>query len=187
MHATVDRSSSSYLFQSDRLGFRNWTSDDVDVLSKINADARVMEFFPSTQSRQITRQFVERMQRQFNERGHCYFAVDLLSVERCIGFIGLSYQNYTAYFTPAVDIGWRLHHAYWNQGLATEGARRCLSYGFNVLHLDEIYSVASEQNGKSIRVMEKIGMTRDGHIHHPALKNYAHLSACHVYKITKPV
>ena len=68
---------------------------------------------------------------------------------------------FQAHFTPAVEVGWRLAHDVWGQGLAPEGARACLDYAFDKLHLDEIVSMTSTPNLRSIRVMEKIGMHRD--------------------------
>lgn len=105
----------NYLFTSSRLGFRNWKDSDLDRMAIINADKDVMEFFPSTQTREVTNDFIDRMQKQFAENGFCYFAVDLLETKELIGFIGLSKQEYDAGFeTPFVDIGWRLSKTTWN-------------------------------------------------------------------------
>ena len=73
------------------------------------------------------------MKLMFAEYGFCYFAVDELSNYEFIGFIGLSHQDYDVEFTPFIDIGWRLDKNYWGKGFATEGAKRCLAYGFNHL------------------------------------------------------
>ena len=72
--------------------------------------------------------------------------------------IGLSEQSYEAPFTPCVDIGWRLKPTFWHMGLATEGAKRCLKYGFQDIQLSKIFSVAPVINTPSIHVMKKIGM-----------------------------
>jgi RimJ/RimL family protein N-acetyltransferase len=58
-----------------------------------------------------------------------------------------------------VEIGWRLAAEYWGQGLATEGARALVRYGFETLFLQEIVSFTVPANRKSRRVMEKLGMT----------------------------
>ena len=83
----------SYLFTSARLGFRRWADADLEGLAAINADDRVMEFFPGTVTRDQSRDFIKRMQEQFLRRGFCYFAVDILDGEEFIGFIGLSEQT----------------------------------------------------------------------------------------------
>ena len=47
-----------YLFTSERLGFRSWFDSDLEELSKINLDAKVMEFFPSRQTEEESTQFI---------------------------------------------------------------------------------------------------------------------------------
>ena len=70
-----------------------------------------------------------------------------------------------------MEIGWRLDAAYWNRGLATEGARAVLRYGFEELGLHEIVSFTVPANLPSRRVMEKLGMRHDpaGDFDHPRL------------------
>jgi RimJ/RimL family protein N-acetyltransferase len=175
----------NYLFKSDRLGFRNWNAGDVEKLAAINADKEVMEFFPSTRTFQETMIFIERMQKQFHDKGYCYFAVETLNTGELIGFIGLSEQNYDADFTPCIDIGWRLGRSAWNKGYATEGARRCLEFGFKTLHLDTIYSIAPLVNIKSENVMKKIGMQEIKTFDHPQLLDNERLRKCKLYEIRK--
>lgn len=182
---------SQYLFRSERLGFRNWLPSDLDKMAAINADAEVMRFFPSTQSREQTEEFIQRMQRQFSEVGFCYFAVDDLdaqdSNDAFIGFIGLSKQMYEAPFTPCIDIGWRLRRDKWGQGLASEGAKTCLNYAFDILKIEKIYAVAPVINIPSERVMQKIGMSKVGTFLHPALASGSELHECLIYEITPKI
>lgn len=57
-----------------------------------------------------------------------------------------------------IDIGFRFFQQVWGNGYATEAAQACLDYGFNTLQLDEIIGRASQDNPRSIRVLEKLGM-----------------------------
>ena len=93
-----------YIFTSERLGFRNWKITDVDLLYQINSDKKVMQFFPSIQTKEKTENFIDRMQNQYQEKGFCYFAVEILKTKEFIGFIGLSLQTFETDFTPAIDI-----------------------------------------------------------------------------------
>ena len=172
----------TYLFQSARLGFRNWITSDLQPLAALNADPEVMAFFPGTQSKEQSLAFIQRMQQQFTARGFCYFAVDRLDHGEFIGFIGLSEQTYAAPFTPCVDVGWRLHQKAWNQGFATEGAQACLAYAFHTLALPKIVAVVPQVNLKSERVMQKIGMTKAGKFQHPSLKDDERLATCLWYE-----
>jgi RimJ/RimL family protein N-acetyltransferase len=174
-----------YLFKSRRLGFRNWLESDTEKLAAINADEEVMAFFPSTRTRQETENFISRMQHQYSKKGYCYFAIDNLEDDAFIGFIGLSEQNYEADFTPCIDIGWRLAKTAWNKGYATEGAKRCLEYGFEILKINKIYSIAPVINTKSEQVMKKIGMSKVKSFDHPQMLDDARLRTCVLYIMKK--
>ena len=173
---------SKYLFKSKRLGFRNWLDADLEPMAALNADSDVMEYFPSTQSKEKTRDFILRMQKLFSRKGHCYFAVEELEKNQFIGFIGLGEQTFEASFTPCVDIGWRLAKRFWGNGYATEGAKRCLEFAFEDLGLSEINSIASISNVKSTNVMKKIGMKKVLEFEHPILKDYPELIKCVLYQ-----
>ncbi|WP_394365417.1 GNAT family N-acetyltransferase [Niabella yanshanensis] len=73
-----------YLSTSDRPGFRNWESADINPVVQINADMQVMEFFPCMATKEQTAQFIERMKSQFEQNAFCYFAVDQLSTEHLL-------------------------------------------------------------------------------------------------------
>ena len=179
----VGKNENKYLFTSSRLGFRTWTSNDIEEMCLLNSDIDVMKFFPSLPSKKQTLDFISRMQDQFSEKGFCYFPVDDLKTNRFIGFIGLSTQNFKSNFTPCVDIGWRLKKEYWGKGLATEGAKECLEFAKNNLKLQSIYAMASKINLRSVMVMEKIGMSHIKDFDHPKLINTPELKKCVLYKI----
>lgn len=175
----------SYLFKSQRLGFRPWTTEDLPTMSAVNADADVMRFFPKTQGLEETRGFIERMHSEYSEKGYCYFATEILQTQRLIGFVGLFEQTFEAEFTPCVDIGWRLSKEEWGKGYATEGAKACLKYGFNELNLDNIVAVCPTINKPSENVMIKIGMKKQLVFNHPNLKDFPRIEECYMYSITK--
>jgi len=171
-----------YIFTSERLGFRNWNLSDIDKMHEINSDEKVMEFFPSVSTKQQTNEFVERMIKQFEDRGFCYFAVDKLEDNGFIGFIGLSEQTYKSNFTPCVDIGWRIKSSEWNKGFATEGAERCLDYALNDLKLENVHAIAPKINIKSEHIMTKIGLKKQYEFEHPLLTSNDRLKTCVLYK-----
>ena len=172
-----------YILTSERLGFRNWVENDVPEMVTISADEQVMEFFPYVATPEQTNVFIKRMQTMFAKKGYCYFAVDRLDTGEFIGFIGLCYQENELEFSPYIDIGWRLNPQQWGNGFATEGARRCLTYAVNELQLTDIKSTAPLVNVKSIRVMEKIAMTKKFEFIHPKLAGNTYLETCACYAI----
>ena len=56
------------------------------------------------------------------------------------------------------ELGYRLRRAYWGRGLATEGSRALVAYGFDRLGLRRIVAQTMTVNAASRRVMEKAGL-----------------------------
>lgn len=173
-----------YLFRSERLGFRQWIKSDLEPFARMNADPAVMKFFPKTLSLDETRGFIERLQEGFKQNGFGAYAVDTLENNAFIGLIGFMKASFEAHFTPCIEIAWRIKKQQWGKGYATEGAARCLEYGFSTLHLTEVYSFTATLNKPSEKVMQKIGMVKQGEFIHPRVPREHPLSAHVLYKIT---
>lgn len=62
------------------------------------------------------------------------------------------------------EMGYCFSKYYWGNGFATEAAMALLLYGFKQRGLHRIYATCRPQNVGSARVLEKIGMTREGHL-----------------------
>ena len=61
-------------------------------------------------------------------------------------------------------IGYCLNKDFWRQGYVTESAAKLLEFGFEHLNLHRIYATCDTENIASARVLEKIGMHREGHM-----------------------
>ena len=174
-----------YIFKSERLGFRNWTSGDLEEFAKLNSDEEVMEHFPNTLTIKEVEKFIDKLKNHCAENGFTYYATEILETKEFIRMIGLAFQEYKTNFTPAIDIGWRLKRNAWGKGYATEGAKRCLEYAFYELDINRIISVCTIKNKKSENVMEKIGMTKKGEFNHPELTNHPEYEKHYCYEIKK--
>ena len=159
------------LLQTQRLILRGWQQSDLEPLAQMNADAEVMKYFPAILSRQESDALVERIEKHHQVHEFALWAVEERSTSAFIGFIGLNVPTFEAHFTPTVEVGWRLAKAFWGQGYATEGARRVISYGLEVIGLTEIVSFTAQLNLRSIAVMKRLGMTHqeDDDFDHPRL------------------
>jgi len=149
------------ILKTDRLLLRPWRNADLAPFAAMNADARVMEFFPGTLTAQESNALADRIGRHFVEHGFGLWAVEVAGTAPFIGFVGLAVPKFEAHFTPCVEIGWRLAADHWGQGFAPEGASAALEFAFESLSLDEVVSLTAVINLRSRRVMEKIGMTTD--------------------------
>jgi RimJ/RimL family protein N-acetyltransferase len=154
-----------------RLTLRQWRDADLEPFAALNADPEVMRFFPAALSREQSDDLAKRAMRGIDEQGWGLWAVEVDDSARFIGFVGLAEPRFSAHFTPAVEVGWRLTRDAWGHGYATEGGRAAVQFAFDDLSLDEIVSFTSAINEQSRRVMERLGMTHDSSddFDHPAL------------------
>ena len=155
--------------ETGRLLLRRWRESDRKPFQDLNADPRVMEFFPSTLTPEESDQAIVRIEQHFDRHGFSLYAAELIETKAFIGFIGISIPGFDAPFMPAVEIGWRLARDYWGRGLATEGARAVVRHAFETLKLSSLVSFTVPANVRSRRVMENIGMVHDrtGDFDHP--------------------
>ena len=149
--------------ETDRLLLRPWRpAEDLDALAAMNADPAVMRWVAPNRPlrREESADFLDRMVRHWDEHGFGLWAL----VPRdepgagCIGFAGLAIPSFLPAVLPAVEVGWRLHPAWWGRGLATEAARASMAFGFERLELRSIVSIIDAANAASLRVAEKLGM-----------------------------
>jgi RimJ/RimL family protein N-acetyltransferase len=144
-----------------RLILRKWRESDREPFARMNADPAVMEHFPAVLTREESDALVDRAEAHLVKHGFGPWAAEIRETREFIGYVGLVIPNFEAAFTPCVEIGWRLARDQWGKGLATEGARALLRHGFEVQRLLELVSFAVPANLRSLRVMQKLGMTRD--------------------------
>lgn len=86
------------------------------------------------------------------------FAICLKNDDQLAGAIGLeiSPQDENA------ELGYWIGRKYWNQGIATEAAAAVVRFGFETLALHKIHAHHVTRNPASGRILEKIGMVREG-------------------------
>jgi RimJ/RimL family protein N-acetyltransferase len=65
--------------------------------------------------------------------------------------------------TDEPEFGWLIHRNYWRRGYGSELGKTLLDLGFGTLKLRRISAYCDAENIGSYRIMEKIGMRREGH------------------------
>ncbi len=110
--------------------------------------------------------------RQQAEVGNYYFAVTLAGTrtpgrEHDFGDTGhvvgtVSLGTCEESDQTAASLGYWMGTAYWNKGFATEAARAVLAFGFRRCGLHRVTASHLAHNTASGRVMQKLGMLREG-------------------------
>lgn len=154
-----------------RLLLRQWCDDDCVPFAAMSADPDVMRHLLPFADRSASDRWIASMRTRCDGHGFAYLAVEIPG-QGFIGAVGLNRVAHPDFpFAPAVEIGWRLARPYWGNGYATEAARAVLDDGFGRLQLAEIVAFTVPANGRSRRLMRRLGMRRDpaDDFDHPAV------------------
>ncbi len=144
-----------------------------------------MRFLTGVLTRAESDAYVERAESHLAETGFCKWAVEAPGIAPFIGTVGLTRVTFEASFTPAVEVAWRLHRRYWGRGYATEAAQAAINDGFMRVGLKEIVAMAAAGNKASMRVMERLHMTRSIEFDHPILPEGNPLRRHILYRLSR--
>lgn len=141
--------------ETERTLMRKLTADDAENFYALNLDPEVLQYTGDKAFEHVAsaREFLMRYD-QYQKYGVGRLAVINKSTSRFMGWCGLKYSEEKKEY----DIGFRFLKHHWNQGYASETAKKCLSFAFEELLLNKIVGRAMKANKSSIRVLEKIGM-----------------------------
>ena len=145
------------ILKTSRLTLREFTPKDVDALARVLTDPETMRFYPAVFDRAGVERWIGRNLERYAKNGHGMWAMVLKWNGEMVGDCGLTLQEVDG--VEEVEIGYHVRRDLWGQGLATEAARACRTFGFARLSVDRIVSIIRPENQASRRVAEKNGMT----------------------------
>lgn len=158
------------ILQTPRLELRPFSKEDgqaVTELLQAKAIARNTRDIPFPYSIDDAEQWIVQQSEAIGRGEASVFAiVEKADTEtgqsvgggRLIGCIGLAINH----ADQNAELGYWLGQPYWNRGYMTEAASAILEYGFVTLGLHRIHAHHMSRNPGSGRVLEKIGMQREG-------------------------
>jgi RimJ/RimL family protein N-acetyltransferase len=127
---------------TSRLILRPWREQDLTAFARLNDDPVVMEFLPRRLSRDERDAYAARIRTNMEKRGWGFWAVEVR-------------RNWLA--PREGTLGIRLG----NRGGCREAVAASLRCAFEKLTFQQIVALTVPLNKRSIRVMERIGMSRD--------------------------
>jgi ribosomal-protein-alanine N-acetyltransferase len=173
------------MIKTPRLILRPWRDSDLAAFAEQNADPVVMRFLLHVLTREQSDAYAASSIQHFSETRYGKWAVEAPGVAPFIGAVGLTRMKFEAAFTPAIEVAWRLNRRYWGQGYATEAARAAVEDGFTRVGLKEIVAITTLSNTPSMRVMEKLGMTRTIEFDHPLVPEGHALRRHILYRLSR--
>ncbi len=130
----------------------------VATLANAKEIARYTQNIPYPYSFADAERWISQHRDAFKKGEFVVLAITKKSDESLMGAIGLTLD----WEHDKAELGYWLGTSYWNKGYCTEAAHAVLDYGFDVLGLHRIQASHFGENVASGRVMEKIGMLREG-------------------------
>lgn len=109
--------------------------------------------------REYTREYLQYLGNRYAAGMFYDWAVVYEPDCKMVGSCGFTAFNCSS---DSAEVGYVLNPSYWGKGIATEALSRVLEFGFEELGLHRIEAKFIEENERSRRVMEKVGMTFEG-------------------------
>ncbi|HEY4199898.1 MAG TPA: GNAT family protein [Devosiaceae bacterium] len=153
-----------YPILTERLRLRPFTRGDVDAVFAYRQREDVAQFlFDSPMTHETVTEAVQQRisQAALEEEGDkLVLAVDLRSTGQLIGEVSLIWRSE---ISRQAEIGYIFNPDFHGRGYATEAGAALLRIGFAEIALHRITARCDIRNGRSWRVMERLGMRREAH------------------------
>jgi ribosomal-protein-alanine N-acetyltransferase len=138
-----------------RLLLRRMTAGDLDDLTRMHLDPRIMATLGGVRSPEQTRDW---LQRQMGHWERCGFGLWMARERQTGQFAGRGGLHHIEIDgRDEIEVGYSFLAEFWGRGLAMELARESIRAAFTVLNLPEIVCFTLTTNHASQRVMQKAG------------------------------
>ncbi len=150
--------------ETPRLVLRELGDNDAPAVQAYAADPEVVRHLPwGPNTPEDTAGFLAmaRATRDALPRTAYHLAIVLKNTDRLIGGCRIEIRSAA---NGSGDLGYVLDRRHWGHGYMTEAARALVAFGFERLALHRIWATCDVDNHASARVLEKLGMRREGHL-----------------------
>ena len=152
------------ILETPRLFITEITSEDISHIHEMNSYPEVARFntigIPKdiSETQKLLQPFIDDQKKEI--RTQFGWAIKLKGTHEFIGQIAmfLSSEKYRS-----GEISYGLTPLYWKKGYAIESAKAIVHFGFKTLGLHRIIAGVATENNSSIAILDKLGMTREGH------------------------
>lgn len=145
------------ILETERLYLRELEQSDFEALCKILKDEEAMYAYEGAFTDSEVQEWLDRQILRYQKYGFGLWAAVLKENDEMIGQCGLTMQPWKD--RELLEIGYLFQRAYWHNGYATEAAKACKKYAFEVLNADEVCSIIRDTNIASQNVAVRNGMT----------------------------
>ena len=151
-----------------RCTVRAWAATDLEALvrhgNNRNVSVHLRDRFPFPYELEHGRKFLDWIVLQASPT---VWAIEVNG--EAAGGIGM--QLHTDVERVSAEIGYWLGEPVWNQGIGTEALQAVTREAFRRYEITRMYALPFADNLPSVRVLEKAGYVREGHLRQSAIKN----------------
>ena len=144
------------ILETERLYLREMEQSDFESLCKILKDEETMYAYEGAFNDAEVQEWLDRQISRYQKYGFGLWAVVLKETDEMIGQCGLTMQPWKE--KELLEIGYLFQRLYWHKGYATEAAKACKKYAFEVLNADAVYSIIRDTNVASQKVAVRNSM-----------------------------
>lgn len=150
------------IYETERTKVRLFTKDDLSDAYEFMSDPQVAQYeYRSPYSWLETEKEIIKLSQiksgtigRWNE-----YAVELKNNQKVIGCVCINVEDNVSW---QAEIGFHFNRQYWGRGLAFETSQKLLKYGIK-LGAHRFYATVDSRNKRSIALMERLGMRREGY------------------------
>ncbi|APJ04993.1 GNAT family N-acetyltransferase [Silvanigrella aquatica] len=158
---------------SKRISLRPIENDDAQDIFEYGSNINVSRYmiWNSHKSIQDSYDYIKSIQKMYKVAPISNFGITVLhnGKEKLIGTVGL-FKRLKA-FQKTYELGYVLNELWWGKGYAYEACNLIINYGFKNFDIHRIEAHCVVENKGSMKVMEKLGMQREGIIRQNYIKN----------------
>jgi RimJ/RimL family protein N-acetyltransferase len=146
--------------QTERLLLRGWRDSDTDPWAELCADDEVMRQLGHEGGLSPGDAWSEMafMAGHWALKGYGHWVLESRATGELVGRAGLLYPP----DWPGLEVGWTVARPHWGNGYAGEAARAAMDWARAELGADHLISLIADDNLRSQRVAEKLGMEQEG-------------------------
>lgn len=168
------------ILETSRLTLKKMTYSTFDDLCLILQDEVTMTAYEHAFSDMEVSDWITKQLERYKNDGVGLWCVYLKDTSKLIGQCGITVQDIPD--KKVYEIGYLFNRDYWRNGYAIEAAKACKEYVFDVLNIDEVYSIIRDINTASINVAIRNGMEKTGEF----IKHYQGIDMPHyIYRVKR--
>ena len=142
--------------RTERLLLRPFSLSDIDAVLEYASDPEWATYYPQPYDRGRAEYVVAHAAQTSRDKGATFAVVH---DGRVVGLVSLRVDPEDE--DRKAELGYDLARDMWGRGIAPEAASAVCDWGFREYGLAKVYTLADARNGRSLRLMEKLGMARE--------------------------